>query len=330
MTLRLRVSVVALLVCLSLIGPAMAQEESPYIGWVSRELTVYARGSDASQVLGRLPAEVEVDVYAKYRTWTQIGFQGEKGYVLSKHVERVQNRDPFAGPMPHVRLHAGLALTTRDTQFLPEGYQYPITIPKDTPLSIARVKQNRATFPYMRLPEDVSLPLDHLTEVQPFMPWDQAQPGDLLGAFTTFYSTSTKKELNVGRMANIALARDRLQDVIIPAGGQFSFNAICGPYTQENGYRKAPILSGNDNVGFGGGTCQVNTTLYNVILRIPTRIDEMHWHSQGGVKYIASGFDATVGSKWDMCFTNVLPYDLRVAFFAQEGVMTAMLYRAAD
>ena len=43
-----------------------------------------------------------------------------------------------------------------------------------------------------------------------FVPWDEAQPGDLLYAFTTFYSTSLAKEGNAGRLKNIALASERL------------------------------------------------------------------------------------------------------------------------
>ena len=37
-----------------------------------------------------------------------------------------------------------------------------------------------------------------------FVDWSEAEPGDLLYAFTTFYSTSTSKEGNAGRVYNIA------------------------------------------------------------------------------------------------------------------------------
>ena len=80
-------------------------------------------------------------------------------------------------------------------------------------------------------------------------------------------------------------------------------------------------------MGYGGGTCQVCTTVYNIVLRIPTFIEEMHWHGQGGVKYIPAGFDATVGSRSDMQFRNILPYALRLEFEAKDGVMTAFMYR---
>ncbi|MBR2943431.1 MAG: VanW family protein, partial [Clostridia bacterium] len=184
----------------------------------------------------------------------------------------------------------------------------------------------RAYFPYKREPDLVSVPKAKLT-IYEFVPWDSAQPGDLLYAYTTFYSTSMKKEGNGGRLYNIQLAADRLAGTVVPSGETFSYNAVCGPYTQENGYRSAPILSGESEMGYGGGVCQVCSTLYNIVLRIPTVIEEMHWHSQGGVSYLPAGFDATVGSQSDLIFRNILPYDVRIEFENLDGVMTAFFFR---
>ena len=110
-------------------------------------------------------------------------------------------------------------------------------------------------------------------------------------------------------------------------GETFSFNAICGPYTKENGYRSAPILSGESEMGNGGGVCQVCSTLYNIFLRVPMVIEEMNWHSQGGVSYLPAGFDATVGTNSDLVVRNILPYTLRIEFESLDGVMTAFMFR---
>ena len=159
------------------------------------------------------------------------------------------------------------------------------------------------------------------------MPWEEAQPGDLLYAFTTFYTTSMNKEGNYGRLHNIALATERMTGIRVEPGDTFSFNAVCGPYTGENGYRSAPILSGESEMGYGGGVCQVCSTFYNIVLRVPMVIEEMNWHSQGGVSYLPAGFDATVGTNSDLVVRNVLPYRLRIEFESLDGVMTAFLFR---
>lgn len=323
-----RATVACLLILFLLIGGASAQEQetAEFYGYIGLRMTVRKWGEDTAPALGTIEPGVMVDVYNKGRTWTSIDFDGRKGYVLTKYVERVQRKNPFDGPMPGTSEHVAVGFVLRDTSFLPSGYQNAINVSAGSWLSIEEIRDGRAYFPYLRLTENVSVSTDAL-KIYDFVPWDEAQPGDLLYAFTTFYSMSRTKEGNIGRLANIALATQRLTGIRINEGESFSFNAICGPYTKENGYQIAPILSGLGDMGYGGGTCQVNSTIYNIVLRIPAVIEEMHWHSQGGTSYLPAGFDATVGSKSDMVFRNILPYDLRLEFESLDGVMTAFLFR---
>lgn len=302
------------------------QEEALYYGVIGTRMSVYRRGDEDSAVLGRIEKDTVVDVYAKGRTWTRIDYNGQQGYVKTKYVERVQRKDPFAGPMPGVSEHAAVGFVLRDLSFRPEGYQYPIQVKAGSWLSIEELRDGRAYFPYRRETENVSVKAENL-KIYDFVPWDEAQPGDLLYAFTTFYTTSLNKEGNAGRLYNIQLASDRLTSIRVKEGDSFSFNAVCGPYTKENGYRSAPILSGESEMGYGGGVCQVCSTFYNIVLRVPMVIEEMNWHSQGGVSYLPAGFDATVGSQSDLVVRNILPYDLRIEFENLDGVMTAFLFR---
>lgn len=303
-----------------------AEEVAEFYGVIGKRLTVYSRADEHAAALGEVTAGTVVDVYTKGRKWTTIPFGEEKGYVLTKYVERVQRKDPFAGPMPGTSEHVAVGFVLQNTSFKPEGYHYPIEISAGSWLSIETLEDGRAYFPYMRLEDNVSVDAS-LLKLYDFIPWDEALPGDLLYAFTTFYSTSPQREGNMGRLYNIALASLRLTGIRVKAGECFSFNAICGPYTQENGYRSAPILSGESDMGYGGGVCQVCSTLYNIVLRVPAVIEDMNWHSQGGVSYLPAGFDATVGTNSDMVFRNVLPYDVRIEFESRDGVMTAFLFR---
>lgn len=318
----------ALLMCLAA-ACALAEnkeDEAQFYGVIGKRMNVHRWGQDNSQVYGTVePGEV-VDVYVKGRTWTRIGFEGKQGYVLTKFVERVQRKNPFDGPLPGTSKHVAVGCVLSDTSFKPEGYKYPVKVKAGSWLSIEKISDGRAYFPYRREPDNVSIKADNL-KLYHFVPWDEAKPGDLLYAFTTFYTTSLKKEGNAGRMYNIDLAADRLKGVKVEAGETFSFNGICGPYTKENGYRSAPILSGESEMGVGGGVCQVCSTFYNIVLRVPMVVEEMNWHSQGGVSYLPAGFDATVGSSSDLVVRNVLPYRLRIEFENLDGVMTAFLFR---
>ena len=320
----------ALLAALLLLAlPALAEEETEtaaYYGVIGKRMNVQRWATEDSTVLGVIEAGTAVDVYNKGRTWTRIAYGDGQGYVLTKYVELVQRKNPFDGPMPGTSRHVAVGCVLQDATFLPEGYQYAIKVTAGSWLSIEEIRDGRAYFPYRREPENVSVSTERL-KLYDFVPWEEAQPGDLLYAFTTFYTTSLSKEGNAGRLYNIALASERLTGIHVKAGESFSFNAVCGPYTKENGYRSAPILSGESAMGYGGGVCQVCSTLYNIVLRVPAVIEDMHWHSQGGASYLPAGFDATVSATKDMVFRNVLPYDVRIEFESQDGVMTAFLFR---
>ena len=305
---------------------ARENEQALYYGTIGKRMTVYRWGDADSTHLGTIEAGRVVDVYNKGRTWTRIDFDGRQGYVLTKFIERVQRKDPFQGPMPGTSKHVAVGYVLKDISFRPEGYKYPVKVSEGSWLSIERIKNGRAYFPYRREPDDVSVKTENL-KIYDFVPWDEAKPGDLLYAFTTFYTTSMNKEGNYGRLYNIALASERLTSIRVKEGETFSFNEICGPYTKENGYRSAPILSGESEMGYGGGVCQVCSTFYNIVLRVPMVIEEMNWHSQGGVSYLPAGFDATVGTNSDLIVRNILPYTLRIEFESLDGVMTAFLFR---
>ena len=313
--------------------PALAEQETAedpeaaaYYGVIGKRMNVQRWATEDSTVLGVIEAGTTVDVYNKGRTWTRIAYGDGQGYVLTKYVELVQRKNPFDGPMPGTSRHVAVGCVLQDATFLPEGYQYAIKVTAGSWLSIEEIRDGRAYFPYRREPDNVSVSTEKL-KLYDFVPWEEAQPGDLIYAFTTFYTTSLSKEGNAGRLYNIALASERLTAIRVKAGESFSFNAVCGPYTKENGYRSAPILSGESAMGYGGGVCQVCSTLYNIVLRVPAVIEDMHWHSQGGVSYLPAGFDATVSDSKDMVFRNVLPYDVRIEFESQDGVMTAFLFR---
>ena len=94
------------------------------------------------------------------------------------------------------------------------------------------------------------------------------------------------------RHENIVLALISINNQIVWPGETFSFNDVVGPRTPERGYRPAPIIGG-DGIGFGGGICQVSTTLYNAVAKAGLQVVERHLHSSR-VPYVAPGKDATV------------------------------------
>lgn len=100
-----------------------------------------------------------------------------------------------------------------------------------------------------------------------------------------------------GRSQNIYLAAASLHGLVLQAGEEFSFNRAVGPRTAARGYQQAVIFVGRrQQLGLGGGICQVSSTLYQAVLageRAGLEVSERHPHSLP-VAYAGPGLDATV------------------------------------
>lgn len=121
------------------------------------------------------------------------------------------------------------------------------------------------------------------------------------------FSTSFKEEpFNAeNRVFNIVKAAELINGSCILAGESFDTNEALGDRTEENGWRTAPgIRNGKYEQEYGGGVCQVSTTLYNAALLANFEINERHHHSWP-MGYIEKGRDATISTGGpDLIFTN--------------------------
>lgn len=109
------------------------------------------------------------------------------------------------------------------------------------------------------------------------------------GEFSTYFASSSDERKN-----NIKVALEKFDGLILNEGEMLSFNATTGARNKEAGYRQAKIISGGTfSSGYGGGVCQVSTTLYNACLLAGLEILEVHNHSLP-VSYIEPSFDAMV------------------------------------
>ena len=187
----------------------------------------------------------------------------------------------------------------------------------------------------------VTLPYDRTTgriyatgdlELEPVAAWNEAQNGDLIAVFSTYYDPEQRTQEQIGRLHNIMQGVERLDGVIVAAGEKFYFNDFCAPYTKSNGYMEGPIINyvSSQKLGYGGGICQVSTTLYNAILQIPIEVIKQQVHSSYGISYVPLDMDAAVGNgNIDLRLRNTLPYDIRFALQAVGGVLTVRVYRAS-
>lgn len=118
-----------------------------------------------------------------------------------------------------------------------------------------------------------------------------AQRWRVRGEMSTF---TTQFPANPPRTNNIKIAIARLNDTVVPPGGQFSLNETLGQRTAAKGYQQAPVIySGRLVSDYGGGVSQVSTTTYNAAFFAGIRIDQHTPHSFYIARY-PEGREATV------------------------------------
>lgn len=97
-----------------------------------------------------------------------------------------------------------------------------------------------------------------------------------------------------GQRLNALKALRAINGAVIPPGGTFSFNSRVGSWTRERGFVRAPVSFGGVLVpSWGGGVCQVSTTLYVASLLAGLEVLERHNHAVAP-SYVPTGMDAAV------------------------------------
>ena len=116
-----------------------------------------------------------------------------------------------------------------------------------------------------------------------------AKVGDVLGTYSTSYKTSGSS-----RSGNIANGCKLASGITLYPGEEFSMLDNITPFTEANGYFLAgSYLQGQVVESFGGGICQVSTTLYNAVLKAELEVTERYNHSMI-VTYVDPSQDAAI------------------------------------
>lgn len=112
---------------------------------------------------------------------------------------------------------------------------------------------------------------------------------DVLGTFHTDFSSSS-----AARCTNIERAASLINGSVVYPGEEFSVVDTIGPTNAENGYELAGAYENGQTVeAYGGGVCQVSTTLYNAVLFSELEVTTRYPHSML-VAYVDPSRDAAI------------------------------------
>lgn len=165
------------------------------------------------------------------------------------------------------------------------------------------------------MPDEIPLELDM---VQP-----PITDADLANMDTILASYSTTFGAGANRSQNIFIAAQAINGSFVRPNGVFSFNDTVGYRSAANGYKSAPVIvAGKMEMDYGGGVCQVSSTLYNAILLAGLTSTERTRHFFPST-YVPAGMDATVADGvLDFKFRNPYPHGIYLLTSCYSGTLT--------
>lgn len=158
---------------------------------------------------------------------------------------------------------------------------------------------------------------------------------ELIGTATTPFTGSPKN-----RISNIKNGIKFLTGTIIPPGTEFSTLGTLGTIDNTTGYLPELVIKGDRTVPeFGGGLCQVSTTLFRSVLNAGLPVTARRNHSyrvsyyekDGSGRTIGPGLDATIYEPdLDFRFLNDTPYPVLIIGYVIGDKATFELYGTKD
>jgi vancomycin resistance protein YoaR len=116
------------------------------------------------------------------------------------------------------------------------------------------------------------------------------------------------------RIHNIKTGANKFNGLILRPGQEFSFNTLLDGSGPEDGFLPELVIKKGKTVPeYGGGLCQVSTTMFRAAVNAGLKITERQPHSFPVQYYNPQGFDATVyDPRPDLRFINNTPNHLLI------------------
>ena len=301
--------------------------EIAYVALIRGACSIREEPNDTSRRLFELSKTKRIHVLAYGDDWCKVqSVNGQyTGYTMTKFIYHFHSCDPFKYQIPWYDGYAS-------TGYLSMTTPVHVTDHKDTykgqNLQVGDIitvrKRDDGDYDFVLRRDWVTIS-EYTGEYHPFVKWNEAKAGDIIGGFTMNYGLTQGGAYKTNRKRNIALATTRMDGTVIRSGEMYSFLTNIGPVTIRNGYKVAGITGGS-GTGTGGGICHTSSVTYSAALSVPFYIIDREPHTADGMPYTLLEFDATVGGYSDMSFYNTLPYDVREHCFHDKasGTITIM------
>ena len=313
------------------------------------EYSIYKEKNIKSERVARGLKNTPVDVIYVGLVWVIVRYQGQLGYVKREYLTKnFLAYDPVHTAPFNVQKHQYIATVAKECYVRKTMTKEPLDEKKrktywvklnpGTRISIWQFQDGWAIVNYMRSYGYID-PND-LKDLIPVSPTDQPISKESpIAAYTSYYTmkhllpgaSKETKTNNLNRIWNIGHGAEKITAKgLLQPGDVFNGNkGNIGPYRE---YKLAiGLVDGKAVLSSGGGTCQVSSTLYNIICQMPgMTILQRRPHGYGGASYLPIHCDAAVGSDaLNFVFRNDYDYPIQlVSESTGDGALLMLAYRA--
>lgn len=292
------------------IAKVKVSKQKPYKAYTLKTLKVRRKATDNSKNLETIDFCKKVTVAERKNGWARIRTSsGTIGYVLE---ENLSKNKPYINKKGFVAVTSTLSL-------------------RSSANSYSRVKEKLDAAEIVNILSEnnnwykVSTNAGNVGYVsKDYIRTSNSKKEELLVTYTT-YSRGSPSNRNF----NIAKACGKITGKKLRAGEEFNWFNVVGSCGGQNGYKQATVIvNGIYKQDFGGGVCQVATTLCGVAKRLGSKSIYARPHSNH-VSYLnGDGVEAAVsyGSK-NFKFKNTTKDTIRLEMYSANGRVIAAAYK---
>ena len=335
-----------LALCLLLSGsPALAaakKNSKPaikvlYNGVVSRRYSksttsVYPKMDKKSTPYKWLNPGTKIEITAVYPAWVAVKDGNSIGYILRNRIDIEPDGalDRVNTPPYPVIEHFYYLFIDRDVEVKAgknESSKTLSVLTAGAKVAIIGVEDGWAKLVFKR--QYGYIDTRNLTEIYPIASNIEAAGTDEpIAVFTSFYK-DTDDEANINRINNLGVACKYISKTIKP-GEMMDFNQTVGPFNARNGYLSAPVLKDKGTkLSFGGGSCQVSSTLWDTLMQLPGITVLMRKpHGNNAASYLPHGMDASSGAtNLNFKFRNDYDFPIRIEASTHDFALFVAIYK---
>lgn len=308
-----------------------------YNGIVTRRYTqsdtsVYPKMDKDSTPIKLLKPGAKIEITAIYPAWVEVKIGNGVGYILRHRIDIEPDGavDRVHTPPYPVIEHMYYTYIDRDVEVKADksaDSDTLSTLTQGARVALIGMEDGWAKLVFKR--QYGYIDTRDLSEIYPIASnIEDAGTEEPLAVFTSFFK-DTDDEANLGRIGNLATACGYISKTMQP-GEIMDFNRTVGPFSAANGYHPAPVLKdGVTKISFGGGSCQVSSTLWDTLMQMPgITVIKREPHGNSGASYLPHGMDASSGAtNLNLKFRNDYPFPIRIDASIHDFALFVAVYK---